>query len=98
MTVEAFDLSRQQDPKIGSWTIGIPEIRKHWISVLNRYEYSLTLPWQTVPTGRELHLEVTFDDELTQRRFKRSVDVAIEPPADAGTPATASTTQPGPAK
>jgi hypothetical protein len=51
-----------------------------WSSVLNRYNYVLTLPWQTPPTGDTLHLEVTFNDELTQGRFKKAVDVPVERP------------------
>ena len=80
-TVEAFDLSRDQKPKIGTWTFDAEATRQAWSSVLNRYNYVLTLPWQTPPTGDSLHLEVTFTDELTQARFKKAVDVPVERPA-----------------
>jgi hypothetical protein len=79
-TVEAFDLSRDERPKIGTWTFDLDATRQAWTSVLNRYEYVLTLPWQPTPPGGEsLHVEVTFVDELTQAQFKKSLDVTLQP-------------------
>ena len=66
--------------KIGTWTFDLASAREHWTSVLNRYNYVLPLPWQTPPTGSQVHLDVTFQDELTQARFKKSADVTVEPP------------------
>jgi hypothetical protein len=79
-TVEAFDVSRENKPKIGSWTVEGDAAKQAWSSVLNRANYVLTLSWQTVPTGETLHLEITFIDELTQARFKKAIDVPIQPP------------------
>lgn len=79
-TVDAFDLSRETNPKIGHWTFDVAASRAGWTSVLNRYNYVLTLPWQTPPSGPKLHLDVTFVDELTQRRFVKSIDVTVDVP------------------
>ncbi len=89
-TVEAFDLSQDQGVKIGTWTIDAAAARENWSSVLNRYEYVFSLPWQMPPMTTSLHLDVTFDDELTQRRFKKSADVTVDSPPGAE-PANAAT-------
>ena len=91
ITVEAFDLSREERPKIGSWTFDLEAGRRQWTSVLNRYNYVLTCPWQEAPpTGGSLHVEVTFVDELTRGRFKKSADVTVEvPPGPTTSPAAA---------
>lgn len=98
--VEAFDLSAQRDgpARVGRWEIPVEEAVKQFqeISWLSRYEYVLTLPWQTPPQGETLHVQVTFLDELTQARFSESRDLKVKPPA--GAPATtAPTTAPAPA-
>lgn len=80
--VEAFDLSRENKPKIGTWTVEGDTAKQAWSSVLNRANYVLTLPWQTVPKGETLHLEITFIDELTQARFRKTIDVAVQPPCE----------------
>jgi hypothetical protein len=78
--VEAYEPSRDEGAKIGSWTFDAGATRGLWSSVLNRYNYVLSLPWQTPPTGPSLHLQVTFVDELTQGEFTKTVDVAVQPP------------------
>lgn len=87
-TVEAFDLSRDDGAKIGTWTFDLEAARKAWSSVFTRYEYVLTCPWQTPPAGGSLHVVVTFVDELTQGTFRKSVDVTVEPPASTTAPVT----------
>jgi hypothetical protein len=87
-TVEAFDLSRDERPKIGTWTFDVAEARRHWTSVLNRYNYVLPCPWQAPPGGNSLHVDVKFVDELTQTAFTKSVDLTVDPPA----PSTATPT------
>jgi hypothetical protein len=78
--IEAFDVARDERGQIGDWTVDAAAAREHWSSVLNRYNYVLPLPWQTPPKGKELHLDVTFIDELTQGQFTKSIDVTVEPP------------------
>jgi hypothetical protein len=95
ITVEAFDLSRGDGAKIGTWTFDVAKTREAWSSVLNRYNYVLTLPWQTPPSGPELHITVMFVDELTQGVFKKSVDVKVDPPAAQPSTSTAIAPKPG---
>jgi hypothetical protein len=82
-TIEAFDLSRQQGAKIGTWTFDPAAGRAAWTSILNRYNYVFTCPWQTPPGGADVHLVVTFMDELTQVQFKETVDVKVDVPPTA---------------
>jgi hypothetical protein len=82
-TVEAFDVSDTQPALVGKWTFDAAAAAKAWTSVLNRYEYVLTCPWQRPPTGSSLHLSVTFLDALTQGKFTKTIDVTVEPPTDA---------------
>jgi hypothetical protein len=91
-TVEAFDVSGAQPTTVGRWTFGAAAAREAWTSVLNRYEYVLTCPWQTPPTGPNLHLSVTFVDELTQGKFTKTMDVTVEPPGPATRPGPAAST------
>ena len=79
-TVEAFDLVRDEGAKIGTWTFDAAASRAAWSSVLNRYNYVLTCPWQTPPQGADLHVVVTFVDGLTQGQFKKTVDVKVDVP------------------
>jgi hypothetical protein len=80
-TVAAFDLSREDQPKIGEWKFDLDAARQAWSSVLNRYNYVLTCPWQDVrPASPSLHVDVTFTDELTQAKFRQSMDVTVDPP------------------
>src|SRR5687768_4745096 len=46
-TIEAFDHARGEGSKIGTWTFDAAASRGAWSSVLNRYNYVLTCPWQT---------------------------------------------------
>jgi hypothetical protein len=94
-TVEAFDVSGTQPALVGKWTFDAGAARKAWTSVLNRYEYLLTCPWQTPPRGTSLHLSVTFVDELTNGTFTKTVDVTIEPPAAATSGPSAAASTPG---
>ena len=85
-TVEAFDTSRPNDALVGRWEFPLEDARKHWHGGFSRYEYVLTCPWPGGPPGQpRLHVDVTFLDELTQARFKETVDVEVElPPPQAG--------------
>jgi hypothetical protein len=90
-TVEAVDVSGAQPALVGKWTFDAGAAGQAWTSVLNRYEYVLTCPWQAPPAGSSLHLSVTFVDELTQGSFTKTIDVTVEPPTSATSkPSTAS--------
>jgi hypothetical protein len=94
-TVEAFDVAAAGGPaRVGAWAFDVEAARRQWSSVLNRYNYVLTCPWQSPPPrGGSLHVVVTFVDELTGGTFKKSVDVTVEAPAGEA-PATAPATAP----
>jgi hypothetical protein len=77
--VEAFDTSRGSGEKIGEWSFDVDASRKMWSSVLGRHNYVLTCPWQkTKPAGGNLHLKITFVDELTQAKFEKTTDVKVD--------------------
>jgi hypothetical protein len=78
--IDAFDPSPEKGARVGTWSIDATAARAAWSSVLNRYNYVLMLPWQTPPAGNQLHIDVTFVDELTQREFKKSTDVTVTRP------------------
>jgi hypothetical protein len=78
-TVEAFDTSRGSGEKIGEWSFDVAASRKLWSSVLGRHNYVLTCPWQqNRPAGGNLHLKITFVDELTQAKFEKTIDVKVD--------------------
>jgi hypothetical protein len=80
VSVEAFDVSGTQPTLVGKWDFDGAAAQQAWTSVLNRYEYVLTCPWQTPPAGPNLHVSVTFIDGLTQGKFTKTVDVTVDPP------------------
>ena len=79
-TIEAFDLARGEDTRIGKWTHSAEEAKDLWNGYLNQYGYMLTNQWQTAPTHSELTVRVTFVDELTGRRFTAQRVVKVKPP------------------
>jgi hypothetical protein len=96
-TVEAFDLARGEGAKVGTWTFDVDAARRQWSSVLNRYNYVLTCPWETPPPSGNLHVTVTFVDELTRGTFRKSLDVTAEVPAAPADEASSAPTGPAPA-
>jgi hypothetical protein len=77
-TIEAFDLAREKDQKVGRWDFDLKQSKKDWYGSL-LYSYVLTCPWQKVPTHSKLTVKITFTDALTGRRFQtqRGVDVEL---------------------
>jgi hypothetical protein len=87
-TIEAFDLDLPQHPLIGTWQFPLEAARQKFFDHLMLYTYVLECPWkQGLPRHPNLTIKVTFDDELTGRRFvaQRQIHVELQP-----------TTQPGP--
>lgn len=77
--VEVIDTSRGSGEKVGEWSFDVDASRKMWSSVLGRHNYVLTCPWQkTKPAGGNLHLTITFVDELTQAKFEKTIDVKVD--------------------
>lgn len=79
-TVEAFDLDRPGEQKIGQWEFPVDQAEKNWYGGALLYTYVLTCPWQTVPQHSKLTIQVTFLDALTQRTFTQRREITIVPP------------------
>lgn len=95
--IEAFDLERGSDVRIGRWEIDQPTARQRWHGSGMLYAYVFELPWQQPPTNAELTIKVSFTDALTGRTHKVQKVVAVKPPprpasAPAGTATSSSAT------
>ena len=80
-TVEAFDLGSPDHPLIGTWRFPVAQSRDLFYDRFSLYTYVLPCPWQTVPPHPDLTVRVTFDDELTGRRFVNQTQVKVHPAA-----------------
>ena len=81
-TVEAFDLARRSGPPlVGTWQFPLARSRDLFFDRLGQYTYVLPCPWQTIPPHPDLTVRVTFDDELTGRRFVAQTQAKAHPPA-----------------
>jgi len=78
--VEAFDLSRSGEVRLGRWEIPREQASKKWLSNALQYGYIFELPWQTVPTGDQVTVRVAFTDELTARSFTAQRVVKVNLP------------------
>ena len=75
--VEAFDLSKPDNRRIGHWTLDAAAAAKSWNGFLTQYNYVLTLPWQTPPSHPSVTIKVTFTDALTGRKFTEQTAVNV---------------------
>ncbi|HEV2293317.1 MAG TPA: hypothetical protein VGR35_05640 [Tepidisphaeraceae bacterium] len=87
--IEAFDLSRGSETRLGRWEIPTEEASKQWLGNALQYGFIFELPWQSVPSGEEVTVRVTFIDELTGRRFTAQRPVKVVPPSPATNPVIA---------
>jgi hypothetical protein len=76
--VEAFDLKRQGEQRIGKWDFPIEQAAKNWFGQAMLYTYVLEAPWQTHPEHGDLTLKVTFTDGLTGRVFEAQKQINIQ--------------------
>ncbi len=77
-TIQAYDLSRNDHPRIGEWNFDLAQSRQAWRGAMMHHGYVLTCPWQTAPAKSPIHIEITFVDELTQTPFHQTVDVKVD--------------------
>jgi hypothetical protein len=89
--VEAFDLSRGDNARIGRWEFSLAQARQNWVGQALIHSYVLPLPWQQRPEHSPLTLKVTFTDALTGRVFDAQKAVPITLPL-----ATSQPSQPSP--
>jgi hypothetical protein len=84
--VEAFDLQRPGDQRIGQWTFDLQQTRNDWYSGLMLYTYVLPCPWQVTPTHDKITIVVRFTDELSHATLPSAQTVAmVKPPPPAVT-------------
>jgi outer membrane murein-binding lipoprotein Lpp len=83
--VEAFELGRKGEVRLGRWEFPLEEAKKLWYGAAMSYGYVLPCPWQTVPQGSEVTIRTTFTDELTRRRFTDQTQIKATPPAQPAT-------------
>jgi hypothetical protein len=68
--VEAFDLAKGKDHRVGRWEYPLEQAEKNWFGQGMLYTYVLAAPWPGEPPEHgELTLRVTFTDALTGRAF-----------------------------
>lgn len=67
--VEAFDLAKGANNRIGHWEFTADEAKKTWLGQLMMYTYVLPVAWQSPPQHPDITLRVTFTDNLTGRTF-----------------------------
>jgi hypothetical protein len=78
--VEAFDLAKSGDNRVGRWHFSADQARQNWYSLLTLYTYILPCPWQTgAPQHSQLTLRVSFTDELTHRTFTAQKILKLPP-------------------
>ena len=96
IVVEAFDLTRPSDNRVGRWEIDAPAARQAWHGGGMMYAYVLELPWQQPPRHADVTVKVTFTDALTGRAVSTQKVVQVKPPPPPSSPAQEqpSSTQP----
>jgi hypothetical protein len=67
VVIEAFDLAKAADNRIGRWEFDSPALKQNWRSLGAVHAFVLVCPWQKMPEHAELTLKVSFEDELTGR-------------------------------
>jgi hypothetical protein len=78
--IDAFDLAKSGDNRVGHWTFDVDQARENWYGSGFLYTYVLKCPWQRVPEHDELTIHVTFTDALTGRVFPGQREVKVELP------------------
>jgi hypothetical protein len=89
--VDAFDLAKSGDNRVGHWEFDSQQTRKSWFGSGLMYTYVLTCPWENSPPEHsELTLKITFVDGLTQRQFEvqKVVKVSLPPASSSTAPIT----------
>lgn len=75
--VEAFDLSKPDNQRIGEWKFTAEEAKSKWNGETMLYAYVLECPWQSPPESSNITVKVTFADELTGRVFNQQREVTV---------------------
>jgi hypothetical protein len=83
--IDAFDLSKGSDARIGRWEFPTTETSKRWLGNALQYGFIFELPWQQLPSGDDVTIRVTFTDELTGRVFNAQKAVKVSRPRSPAT-------------
>jgi hypothetical protein len=79
--VEAFDLAKGDNARIGRWEYPLNEAAKNWFGQAMLYTYVLPAPWQQQrPEHGDLTIRVIFTDALTGRQFTEQKAVKANVP------------------
>lgn len=87
VVVEAFDLSKESDNRVGQWEFAAAQLKEAWRGLGPLQAFVLECPWQTAPQRRELAIKVSFTDELTGRLYSLVREIQVELPAKPATQA-----------
>jgi len=86
--VDAFDLSKPDQPRIGHWEFPLDQARKNWVGQALLHCYVLPLSWQEArPQNPQLTLRVVFTDALTGRVFETQKVIRVDPRVASSQPA-----------
>jgi len=77
IVIEAFDLSRTEQPRIGEWKFDVDQARSAWNGEMLLYAYVLECPWSQPPAASQLTVKASFTDELTSRTFTAQKQVSL---------------------
>lgn len=86
LVVEAYDLSRKEQPLLGRWEFPLDQAAAHWYSSWVVAGYALTCPLSPPAQAAEITVRATFTDALTQRTF--TAQRVIKTESQAAAPAT----------
>ncbi len=88
VSIDAFDTSLEGNQRIGHWEFTPEQMKKAWYGFLVE-SFIFHCPWQTVPTGDRITIEVRFTDDLTARPFEAQTIVAKNGPTPSTRPTAA---------
>lgn len=77
LVIEAFDLSRPDNVRVGEWKFTTEEARARWNGEMLLYGYVLECPLTSPVEASNLTVKATFTDELTGRAFSAQRQVAV---------------------
>ena len=79
--IDVFDLALKDQPLLMSYSFSPDQAKEHWRSGSLANHYNITCSWKdTLPSGNELTIRVTFGDYLTGRTFTATKQCTIRNP------------------
>ena len=79
--IDVFDLALKDHPLLMSYSFTPAKAKEHWRSGSLANHYNITCPWKdTLPSGNELTIRVSFGDYLTGKTFTATKQCTISNP------------------